>query len=37
MAHISTERVRSLGWRPEVPLDEGMRLLLEALRAGAPA
>ena len=37
MTHISTERVRSLGWRPEVPLDEGMRLLLEALRAGAPA
>lgn len=37
MTHISAERVRSLGWRPEVPLDEGMRLLLEALRAGAPA
>jgi GDP-4-dehydro-6-deoxy-D-mannose reductase len=37
MTRISTERVRSLGWRPEVSLDEGMRLLLDALRAGAPA
>jgi len=37
MTRISTERIRALGWRPEVPLDEGMRLLLESLRAGAPA
>ena len=37
MTRIATERVRSLGWRPEVPLDEGMRLLLESLRAAAPA
>jgi nucleoside-diphosphate-sugar epimerase len=37
MTRISTERVRALGWRPEVPLDEGMRLLLDSLRATAPA
>ena len=37
MTRIATERVRALGWRPEVSLDEGMRLLLESLRAAAPA
>jgi nucleoside-diphosphate-sugar epimerase len=37
MTRISTERVRALGWRPEVSLDEGMRLLLDELRAAAPA
>jgi len=37
MTRIATERIRALGWRPEVPLDEGMRQLLDSLRAGAPA
>jgi nucleoside-diphosphate-sugar epimerase len=37
MTRISIERVRGLGWRPEVSLDEGMRRLLEALQAAAPA
>jgi len=37
MTRISIERLRGLGWRPEVSLDEGMRRLLESLRAGAPA
>jgi GDP-L-fucose synthase len=37
MTRIATERVRLLGWRPEVSLDEGMRLLLDELRAAAPA
>ena len=37
MTRIATERVRGLGWRPEVSLDEGMRLLLDELRAAAPA
>ena len=37
MTCIATERVRSLGWRPAVPLDEGMRLLLDELRAATPA
>jgi nucleoside-diphosphate-sugar epimerase len=37
MTRISIERLRALGWRPEVSLDEGMRRLLESLRAGAPA
>jgi nucleoside-diphosphate-sugar epimerase len=37
MTRISIQRIRALGWRPDVPLDEGMRLLLESLRAGAPA
>ena len=37
MTRIATERVRALGWRPEVSLDEGMRLLLDELRAAAPA
>ncbi|HEY7017304.1 MAG TPA: NAD(P)-dependent oxidoreductase [Gaiellaceae bacterium] len=37
MTRIAIERVRALGWRPEVSLDEGMRELLDALRATAPA
>lgn len=37
MTRIATERIRAFGWRPEVSLDEGMRRLLESLRAGAPA
>jgi nucleoside-diphosphate-sugar epimerase len=37
MTRISIQRLRALGWRPEVALDEGMRLLLESLRAAAPA
>jgi nucleoside-diphosphate-sugar epimerase len=37
MTRIATARIRALGWRPEVPLDEGMRQLLDSLRAGAPA
>jgi nucleoside-diphosphate-sugar epimerase len=37
MTRIATERIRALGWRAEVPLDEGMRQLLESLRAAAPA
>ena len=37
MTRVATERIRALGWRAEVPLDEGMRQLLESLRAGAPA
>jgi nucleoside-diphosphate-sugar epimerase len=37
MTRIATERIRALGWRPEVPLDEGMRQLLDSLRAGTPA
>jgi nucleoside-diphosphate-sugar epimerase len=34
---ISVERLRALGWRAEVGLDEGMRQLLESLRTAAPA
>jgi nucleoside-diphosphate-sugar epimerase len=34
---VSGERLRALGWRPEVGLEEGMRRLLESLRAAAPA
>jgi nucleoside-diphosphate-sugar epimerase len=34
---VSVERLRALGWRAEVELEEGMRRLLESLRAGAPA
>ncbi len=37
MTRIATERIRALGWRAEMPLDEGMRLLLDQIRAGAPA
>jgi nucleoside-diphosphate-sugar epimerase len=37
MTRISIERLRGLGWRPEVSLDEGMRRLLESLRSAAPA
>jgi nucleoside-diphosphate-sugar epimerase len=37
MTRIATERIRALGWRPEIPLDEGMRQLLGSLRAGSPA
>ncbi len=37
MTRISIERMRGLGWRPEVSLDEGMKRLLESLRAGATA
>ncbi|HKD34974.1 MAG TPA: NAD(P)-dependent oxidoreductase [Gaiellaceae bacterium] len=32
---ITVERLRSLGWRPEVGLDEGLRLTLESLQATA--
>lgn len=34
---VSVERLRALGWRAEVGLDEGMRQLLESLRTAAPA
>jgi nucleoside-diphosphate-sugar epimerase len=37
MTRISIERLRGLGWRPEVSLDDGMRRLLESLEAAAPA
>jgi len=33
---VSVERLRALGWRAEVGLEDGMRLLLESLRAAAP-
>jgi hypothetical protein len=33
---VSVERLRALGWRAEVALDEGMRVLLDSLRAAAP-
>jgi nucleoside-diphosphate-sugar epimerase len=32
---IGVERLRALGWRPEVGLEEGMRLLLESSRRAA--
>ena len=34
---VSVERLRALGWRAEVGLEEGMRRLLESLRAAATA
>jgi nucleoside-diphosphate-sugar epimerase len=37
MTRVATERIRALGWRPEIPLDEGMRQLLDSFRAAAPA
>jgi hypothetical protein len=37
MTRIATERISALGWRAEVPLDEGMRQLLGSLRTAAPA
>jgi GDP-L-fucose synthase len=37
MTRIATERIRALGWRADVSLDEGMRMLLDEIRAGAPA
>jgi len=36
MPRVSVERMRALGWRAEVGLDDGMRRLLESLRAAAP-
>jgi hypothetical protein len=33
---VSVERLRALGWRAEVGLEDGMRLLLESLRTTAP-
>jgi UDP-glucose 4-epimerase len=33
---VNLERLRALGWRPEVSLDEGLRLTLESLQATAP-
>ena len=37
MTRIATERIRALGWRADVALDEGMRMLLDQIRAAAPA
>ena len=34
---VSVRRLRALGWRPEVGLEEGLRRTLESLRAAAPA
>lgn len=33
---VEVERLRALGWRPEVGLEEGLRLTLQSLRAAAP-
>ena len=32
---LDTERLRSLGWRPRVPLDDGIRSTLDWLREAA--
>ncbi len=34
---VSVERLRGLGWRPEVGLEEGLRRTLDSLRAATPA
>jgi len=34
---VSVERLRALGWQPEVELEEGLRRSLESMRAAAPA
>ena len=36
MTRIAIDRIRALGWRAEVSLDDGMRRLLDALRTGVP-
>jgi GDP-L-fucose synthase len=35
MTMVSIERLRGLGWRPEVGLHEGMQRLFESLQAAA--
>jgi nucleoside-diphosphate-sugar epimerase len=32
---LDTERLRSLGWRPRTPLEDGMRSTLEWIREAA--
>ena len=34
---VSVDRLRAVGWRPEIGLEEGLRRTLESLRAAAPA
>ncbi len=34
---VSVDRLRGLGWRPEVGLEEGLRRTLDSLRAATPA